>query len=203
MAGTNARHAARTLNTTCLARATQTINAAKITIRSRKNPAPCGSNTQISSPDAGQWGMVRPTRTGIPAHCRMITCANVRDVRLSSPGKHVERARGPRTAVEVGFEPTEGLPPHTLSRRAPSATRRLHRGRAYPNRGPGGEVLAAGPPAGGEELAQHGAALLRQDAADDFRPVVQALVPEHVPERAHRAGLRILGSVDQPAEPGQ
>ena len=31
-------------------------------------------------------------------------------------------------AVEVGFEPTEGLPPHTLSRRAPSATRRLHRG---------------------------------------------------------------------------
>src|SRR2546423_11235990 len=36
-------------------------------------------------------------------------------------------------AVEVGFEPTEGLPPHTLSRRAPSATRRLHRRRAYPN----------------------------------------------------------------------
>ncbi|SQD93981.1 hypothetical protein FMEAI12_2140009 [Parafrankia sp. Ea1.12] len=34
-------------------------------------------------------------------------------------------------AVEVGFEPTEGLPPHTLSRRAPSATRRLHRGLAY------------------------------------------------------------------------
>jgi hypothetical protein len=30
-------------------------------------------------------------------------------------------------AVEVGFEPTEELPPHTLSRRAPSATRRLHR----------------------------------------------------------------------------
>ena len=36
-------------------------------------------------------------------------------------------------AVEVGFEPTEGLPPHTLSRRAPSATRRLHRWRAYLN----------------------------------------------------------------------
>ena len=31
-------------------------------------------------------------------------------------------------AVEVGFEPTEELPPHALSRRAPSATRRLHRG---------------------------------------------------------------------------
>ena len=34
-------------------------------------------------------------------------------------------------AVEVGFEPTEELPLHTLSRRAPSATRRLHRSRAY------------------------------------------------------------------------
>jgi Phage integrase, N-terminal SAM-like domain len=31
-------------------------------------------------------------------------------------------------AVEVGFEPTERLPPHTLSRRARSATTRLHRG---------------------------------------------------------------------------
>ena len=34
-------------------------------------------------------------------------------------------------AVEVGFEPTEDLRLHTLSRRAPSATRRLHRGRAH------------------------------------------------------------------------
>ena len=43
--------------------------------------------------------------------------------------------------MEVGFEPTEGLPPHTLSRRAPSATRRLHRRRAYPSSaGPGGLV---------------------------------------------------------------
>src|SRR5580692_7185683 len=75
---------------------------------------------------SGGW-FVQPGRA-IPAHCRMITCANVRDVTLSSPGEHVERALGPRAAVEVGFEPTEGLPPHTLSRRAPSATRRLHRG---------------------------------------------------------------------------
>ena len=43
--------------------------------------------------------------------------------------------RAARSAVEVGFEPTEGLPPHTLSRRAPSATRRLHRRRAYLNPG--------------------------------------------------------------------
>jgi hypothetical protein len=34
-------------------------------------------------------------------------------------------------AVEVGFEPTEVLPPHTLSRRARSATTRLHRDGAY------------------------------------------------------------------------
>ena len=34
-------------------------------------------------------------------------------------------------AVAVGFEPTEELPPHTLSRRAPLAARTLHRRRAY------------------------------------------------------------------------
>src|SRR3954454_5855968 len=34
-------------------------------------------------------------------------------------------------AVEVGFEPTEELPPHTLSRRAPLAARTLHRRRDY------------------------------------------------------------------------
>ena len=36
-----------------------------------------------------------------------------------------------RVAVAVGFEPTEELPPHTLSRRAPSAARTRHRGRGY------------------------------------------------------------------------
>ena len=34
-------------------------------------------------------------------------------------------------AVAVGFEPTEELPPHTLSRRAPSAARTRHRRRDY------------------------------------------------------------------------
>lgn len=41
-------------------------------------------------------------------------------------GSHVAQV-----AVEVGFEPTDRLPHHTLSRRAPSATRRLHRRAAY------------------------------------------------------------------------
>ena len=34
-------------------------------------------------------------------------------------------------AVAVGFEPTEGVNPHTLSRRAPSAARTRHRRRGY------------------------------------------------------------------------
>jgi hypothetical protein len=48
-----------------------------------------------------------------------------RTARCSSSCRTGENAR--ICAVEVGFEPTEGLPLHTLSRRAPSATRRLHR----------------------------------------------------------------------------
>src|ERR1700691_2642037 len=76
----------------------------------------------------GGWPLRR--RAGSPLS-QLITCANVRDMTLSSPDKHAKVVRGPLSAVEVGFEPTEGLPPHTLSRRAPSATRRLHRGEAY------------------------------------------------------------------------
>src|SRR5215470_1833441 len=67
----------------------------------------------------------------------------------SIPNALIRRHRR-SVAVEVGFEPTEGLPLHTLSRRAPSATRRLHRGRAYPTRpavrlGAGRRTPAAGP----------------------------------------------------------
>src|SRR5690606_16232761 len=46
---------------------------------------------------------------------------------------HVDRSGVSRCrAVAEGFEPSEGLPPHTLSRRAPSAARTHHRARAYP-----------------------------------------------------------------------
>ena len=45
------------------------------------------------------------------------------------PGGRAERTEQ-IVAVEVGFEPTESFHPHTLSRRARSATTRLHRGRA-------------------------------------------------------------------------
>src|SRR5260370_3191828 len=47
-------------------------------------------------------------------------------------GRGSSRDPGRTLAVEVGFEPTEGLPPHTLSRRAPSATRPPHPPRAHP-----------------------------------------------------------------------
>src|SRR5260370_42372287 len=47
-------------------------------------------------------------------------------------GRGSSRDPGRTLAVEVGFEPTEGLPPHTLSRRGPPATRRLHPPKAYP-----------------------------------------------------------------------
>ena len=113
------------------------------------------------------------------------------------------------SAVEVGFEPTEGLPPHTLSRRAPSATRRLHRRRAYPNpRVRGGmtfrrEAATGVRPSRGEEVTQQGTALTGENPADDFGAVVQASVPQHVPERSHGPGLGIFGPVDQPGQPGR
>jgi hypothetical protein len=55
-------------------------------------------------------------------------------------------------AVEVGFEPTEVLPPHTLSRRARSATTRLHRDGAY--RAGRVRLRALGRPAAGPLLGK-------------------------------------------------
>src|SRR6266568_3398595 len=79
-------------------------------------------------------------------------------------------------AVEVGFEPTEDLRLHTLSRRAPSATRRLHRRRAYrtwPVSLPRCQAASGGGPALGEEVAQQGTALVGEHAAQNLGPVRQ------------------------------
>ena len=50
--------------------------------------------------------------------------------RKTPPCPAFPQFRGVIRAVAVGFEPTEELPPHALSRRAPSAARTRYRGRA-------------------------------------------------------------------------
>jgi hypothetical protein len=62
----------------------------------------------------------------------------------------------------VGFEPTDELPHHTLSRRAPSATRRLHRSRAYLSwrRARSSQPL--------EEIPEQREAIIGQDLAYDL-----------------------------------
>jgi hypothetical protein len=72
-------------NTSCLARATQTSNPPKITISSRKKPAPCGSNTRFSSPLSG-GRMVRSPRAGR-------TSAQSRDHNNERPGRDVKFPR--------------------------------------------------------------------------------------------------------------
>src|SRR5215469_11017992 len=109
MAGMNARHAANTRKTTCLVRTSQMTRPPNATISSRKKSVPCGSSTHTPR---------RGTRT---PRTRAIAREPLARVPCGSKAR----------AVEVGFEPTEGLPPHTLSRRAPSATRRLHHYAAY------------------------------------------------------------------------
>ena len=79
-------------------------------------------------------------------------------------------------AVEVGFEPTEGLPLHTLSRRAPSATRRLHRRRAYLSE------QAFRLSALGEECLQERGAVGREDAAHHLDGLTEPRIVQHVPD---------------------
>ena len=97
-------------------------------------------------------------------------------------------------AVEVGFEPTEVLPPHTLSRRARSATTRLHRGGAYR---PARLSLP------GEKVASSAPHSWLAYARDDLGPVVEPAVAHDVPERAGGAGLRVRRAVDDPVDPRQ
>jgi hypothetical protein len=66
---------------------------------------------------------------------------------------------GDDVAVAVGFEPTEGLPPHTLSRRAPSAARTRHRRVAYLSRS--APIVGSLP---GEKVAQQLSALVGEHA---------------------------------------
>src|SRR5690349_1169981 len=62
---------------------------------------------------------------------------------------------------------------------------------------------AAAARSGPEEVPEQGGAFVLQDARVDLWAVVQASVPDHVPEGAHRAGLRLPGAEDQPGDPGQ
>src|ERR1700734_304961 len=128
----NARQAAKMRKTICFATAIHHIRPPNTTMSSRKNAVLCGSNEHSGSRARSPLLIVAPRTTRVrPDPVR-------------------------RVAVEVGFEPTEGLPLHTLSRRAPSATRRLHRRRAYRRSEP------FRLPALAEESLEQGGALLRQ-----------------------------------------
>src|SRR5712691_2751602 len=96
----NARKAARTRTTTFLVSASQVTSPANASTSRKNEESPLRFEHSVSLSTS-----TRIVAGQVPGHCRLQLTV----------------------AVEVGFEPTEGLPPHTLSRRAPSATRRLHR----------------------------------------------------------------------------
>src|SRR5215211_4970702 len=135
-------------------------------------------------------------------------------------------------AVAVGFESTEAVNPHTLSRRAPSAARTRHRRRGYRIITPDRETVplrrgrraesaiwsdqavtvadltndalgGSGSAVAGEEIPDHRAALILQDSGDHLRTVVEPPVAHDVPERPHRTSFRIPGPEHQPVYPRQ
>src|ERR1700733_4405050 len=96
-----ARQAANTRSTICRVRAIQQTRAQNTTIRRMNSAVLCGSSTP--SPRGG-----RPAGRG-----------RAGGARAGTPPVRRGADRGDLLwAVEVGFEPTEGLPPHTLSRTA-------------------------------------------------------------------------------------
>ena len=59
--------------------------------------------------------------------------------------------------------------------------------------------ISTAPEKGQQQLA----GLRGQDAGHDLGPVVEPPIPYQVPHRSGRAGLRIVGAVDQPGNPRQ
>jgi hypothetical protein len=82
---------------------------------------------------AGHVAALLPTNglsaTDLLAQIESLTDRGPKTTSETSPQVPDLRKRLCGLAVAVGFEPTEELPPHTLSRRAPSAARTRHRGR--------------------------------------------------------------------------
>ena len=98
-------------------------------------------------------------------------------------------------AVEVGFEPTDRLPHHTLSRRAPSATRRLHRGAAY--------RITAQSRTGGEESvssAAHSSASTPVTTSGRWLSRRSLTTSQSEPDGP---ALGVDGAVDDAVDPGQ
>src|SRR5918997_3243332 len=100
-------------------------------------------------------------------------------------------------AVAVGFEPTKGVNPYALSRRAPSAARTRYRRSPYRTyrRHPSAVVS--------EELSEQGSALVSQDAADDLGAVRRPAVPDDVPQRPNGTALGLPGTEHQTSHPGR
>src|SRR5437879_2208744 len=110
---------------------------------------------------------------------------------------HRGTGAGPRAgAVEVGFEPTEPVKAHALSRRARSAASVLHLGHYR------GALQGLDPaPPGPEELLDDGGALVPEDAGGQVALVVQAGVLHDVVERVGGPRLLVGGAVDDAANP--
>ena len=94
-------------------------------------------------------------------------------------------------AERVGFEPTVEFPLHTLSRRAPSATRTpLHTFKSGSLVSLGG-LLEISLPQCGKELPQHHRALFLEYSTTDFNSMVEAFILYDVSQRTTVPGLRI------------
>ncbi len=114
-------------------------------------------------------------------------------------------------AEREGFEPSVEFPLHTLSRRAPSATRTpLHVSCAWehPPAARRRQILAtffqrsivlSGPEIR-EEVLQDLTAIRLENAAANLQPMIESPISDQISEGSTESRLRIAGSVDQPID---
>src|SRR6185436_2069660 len=111
----------------------------------------------------------------------------------TTEARPLAESRCARLAERAGFEPAVEFPLHTISSRAPSATRSPLRGdEAFDLERT--RALVPEPP---EEVAQQGTALVRQHARHHRQPVIEPRVAGDVPQRTAVTRLGIGSAEDQ------
>src|SRR5579859_2224065 len=232
MAGTNARHAASTRKTTCLATTIHQTKPTNTTINRRNKPGLCGSSTPVLPVPLAASAEVGDRHPTTPPSFR-----GVRGSAQTHNPKPPPWGRGAARPTPQPKPPPWGSgglgppgkncgPSAQVGEAHQAAVAARWRWDLNPRRGcpltrfrgvrprPLGDSTVAeltrvgvlvepAAPAGGEELAEQIAALGGEHAAEDLRLVVKPTVPEHIPERTDRAGFGILGAEDHPVEAGQ
>src|ERR1022692_1322963 len=177
MAGMNARHAARTRKTSCLATASHHIRLANAAAIIKKNTVLCGPGTGLPG------NPLDSVQAAVPA------CGPQFRAEHSAPhgGWHWRWRWDLNPRRGCPLTRFRGVRPRPLGDSTAAEPTRPMLLRMSGDREPRVKASRTVAPALNEEVAEQGSAFTGQNAADHLAPVAEPAVAEHIPERTDGA----------------